>query len=74
MSRSVCKLLHRLHTHLLQVISLPNLLIIDLGYGYVGSTHDATAWKKTHFAEHLEDMLAPDEWIWADSAYPVSIK
>jgi hypothetical protein len=51
---------------------LPNLQIIDIGYGYVGSAHDSTAWKKTYFAEHLDEILAPDEWIWADSAYPVS--
>ncbi len=45
--------------------------IIDYGYGFTGSTHDATAWEKTRiFAEH-ETILQGDEFIWGDSAYPI---
>ncbi|VDC03502.1 unnamed protein product [Peniophora sp. CBMAI 1063] len=54
-----------------QLVCLPNLRIVDFSYGYVGSTHDSTAWQKTKiYAEH-EDLLAEGEWIWGDSAYPI---
>ena len=56
---------------ILQVISLPNLRIIDVGYGFTGSTHDATAWSKTYLAQNHESVLLDGEFIWADSAYPV---
>ncbi|KAF7296686.1 DDE Tnp4 domain-containing protein [Mycena chlorophos] len=55
----------------LQVINLPNLRIIDIGFGYVGSTHDATAWTGTRIYKKRQDLLAPGEWVWADAAYPV---
>jgi hypothetical protein len=54
-----------------QVINLPNLFIIDIGYGYVGSTHDATAWTGTRVYRELETLLSEGEFVWADSAYPV---
>ncbi|KAI0073911.1 hypothetical protein K474DRAFT_1602516 [Panus rudis PR-1116 ss-1] len=56
----------------IQVISLPDLTIIDYGYGFPGSTHDSTAWVKTRMAEQHADILEDGEWVWADSAYPVS--
>jgi hypothetical protein len=56
---------------LCQVINLPNLRIIDFGYGYTGSTHDSTAWEGTRLAQEREDLLEDDEFIWADSAYTV---
>ena len=56
---------------IVQVVSLPNLQIVDVGYGFTGSTHDATAWMKTHIAQNHEDILAEGEFIFADSAYPV---
>ncbi|KDQ48956.1 hypothetical protein JAAARDRAFT_128009 [Jaapia argillacea MUCL 33604] len=31
----------------IQIVSLPNLQIIDYGFGFTGSTHDSTAWQKT---------------------------
>ncbi|EIN04729.1 hypothetical protein PUNSTDRAFT_24189, partial [Punctularia strigosozonata HHB-11173 SS5] len=55
----------------IQVISLPNLQIIDFGYGFTGSTHDSTAWKETRVYREHEMILEGQEWIWADSAYPV---
>lgn len=61
-------------THLVagqQVVSLPNLRIIDVGFGHVGSTHDATAWEGTRIAQEPEVYLGEREWVWADSAYPV---
>lgn len=54
-----------------QIVSLPNLQIIDFGYGYTGSTHDATAWEATRMAKEHSTLLEHGEWIWADSAYPV---
>jgi DDE superfamily endonuclease len=56
---------------LLQVISLPNLRIIDFSYGHMGSTHDSTAWEDTQIVQEHEDIIKDGEWIWADSAYPV---
>ena len=50
---------------------MPNLRIIDFSYGHTGSTHDATAWEGTRIAQEHESLLEDDEWIWADSAYPV---
>ena len=57
----------------IQIVSLPNLCIIDYGYGFTGSTHDSTAWEETHtFLEHIE-IFDKGEFIWGDSAYPVRI-
>lgn len=54
-------------------MSLPNLCIIDYGYGFTGSTHDVTAWGKTHiYAEH-DNIFKENEFIWGDSAYPACI-
>jgi hypothetical protein len=55
-----------------KIVSLPNLQIIDFSYGHTGSTHDSTAWESTQMAQKHEELLEKDEWIWADSAYPVT--
>jgi len=55
------------------VVSLPNLQIIDFSYGHTGSAHDASAWESTRLALEREDLMEENEWVWADSAYPVSI-
>ncbi|KAF5366613.1 hypothetical protein D9758_009000 [Tetrapyrgos nigripes] len=55
-----------------QIVLLPNWHIIDFSYGHVGSTHDATAWEETRLFKEYESLLQ-DEWIWADSAYPIQI-
>ena len=55
-----------------QIVSLPNLRIIDYGYGFTGSTHDSTAWEKTRIYEEHLNVFEGDEFIWGDSAYPVS--
>jgi hypothetical protein len=55
-----------------QVVSLPNLRIIDFSYGHTGSTHDSTAWDETRLAQQHETLLDDGEFVWADSAYPVS--
>ncbi|KAL1937494.1 hypothetical protein VTO73DRAFT_13146 [Trametes versicolor] len=54
-----------------QIVSLPNLRIIDVSYGFTGSTHDSTAWDATRVARDHEELLAGKEFIWADSAYPI---
>lgn len=56
---------------MLQIISLPNLRIIDFGYRFTGSTHESTAWLPTYIPNEYEDLLEGDEFVWGDSAYPV---
>lgn len=57
----------------IQIVSLPNLRIIDYGYGFTGSTHDSTAWEETRiFLEHVE-IFDEGEFIWGDSAYPIEL-
>jgi hypothetical protein len=55
----------------LQLISTPDLQIIDYGVGLPGSQHDATAWEATRVPQQHTVLLEPDEWVWADSAYPL---
>lgn len=44
-------------------------MIVDYSVGLPGSQHDATAWKETWVSKECEKLLAPDEWVWADTAY-----
>src|SRR5712691_1948612 len=54
-----------------QLVTLPNsLLIVDYGLGHTGSVHDSMAFRTTHIFRQHEQILAPGEWIWSDSAYP----
>lgn len=46
--------------------------IFDIVVGLPGSVHDASAWKMSAIYRNNEAYLAPGEWIWADSAYPIS--
>ncbi|EGO22573.1 hypothetical protein SERLADRAFT_440586 [Serpula lacrymans var. lacrymans S7.9] len=56
-----------------QAIILPhNLKIIDYGLGHVGSTHDSSAFQDTLTSQNHKVFLNEDEWIWADSAYPIT--
>jgi hypothetical protein len=57
----------------LQIMSLPNLCIIDFSYGHTGSTHDSTAWEDMRIVQEHRDIIKNEEWIWADSAYLVCI-
>ena len=43
---------------------------MDYAVGHTGSVHDAQAFRATHIFKEHERILAPGEWIWADSAYP----
>ncbi|KAI0045771.1 hypothetical protein FA95DRAFT_1618110 [Auriscalpium vulgare] len=58
-------------THM-DIVSMPNLRIIDFSYGYTGSAHDSTAWAKTRIYQEHDTLLEDGEFIWGDSAYPVS--
>lgn len=53
-------------------MSTPNLRIIDFSFGHVGSAHDSTAWEQTRLVQENEHLMDDGEWVWADSAYPVS--
>lgn len=55
----------------IQIVSLPNLRIIDFSYGHTRSTHDASAWEDTRIAQDHDTLLENGKWVWADSAYPV---
>ncbi|KAF8592792.1 hypothetical protein K439DRAFT_1324381, partial [Ramaria rubella] len=54
-----------------QLISTPDLRIIDYGVGMPGSQHDATAWLHTRIPQEHDTLLSPREWVWGDSAYPL---
>ncbi|KAF7289251.1 DDE Tnp4 domain-containing protein [Mycena indigotica] len=54
-----------------QVVNLPNLRIVDIGFGHVGSTHDTTAFGTTKIYQQRQFILKPGEWIWGDAAYPI---
>ncbi|KAF7291383.1 DDE Tnp4 domain-containing protein [Mycena indigotica] len=56
-----------------QLITTPDLRIIDYGIGLPGSQHNATAWKKTRIPSEFVVLLPNGEWIWADSAYPLQL-
>lgn len=52
-------------------MNLPNLQIVDYGYGYTGSTHDATAWEQTRIFKEHDTVFEGKEFVWGDSAYPI---
>ncbi|KIK92117.1 hypothetical protein PAXRUDRAFT_794583, partial [Paxillus rubicundulus Ve08.2h10] len=53
------------------IISTPDIWIIDYSVGLPGSQHDSTAFTETHISQEHHTLLAPDEWIFADTAYPL---
>ena len=44
-----------------------DLMIVDYSVGHTGSVHDL--WASRTCKEH-DCIFRPDEWMWADSAYP----
>ncbi|KAJ8090774.1 hypothetical protein PM082_024955 [Marasmius tenuissimus] len=54
-----------------QLVSTPDLRIVDYSIGLPGSQHDSTAWSMTDIAQNPRKWLADGEWIWADTAYPL---
>ncbi|KAL7283097.1 hypothetical protein ACG7TL_002522 [Trametes sanguinea] len=55
-----------------QIVSTPDCTIIDYSVGLPGSAHDASAWKETNLAQNHDKLLASSEWVWADTAYPLT--
>jgi hypothetical protein len=55
----------------IKLVSTPNCDIIDYSVGLPGSQHDASAWEETRTYQQHEQLLTEDEWVWADSAYPL---
>ncbi|CAK5274957.1 unnamed protein product [Mycena citricolor] len=41
------------------------------GNRHTGSTHDSTAFAQSRTCKDHAQLIGPNEWIWADSAYPV---
>ncbi|PPQ94789.1 hypothetical protein CVT25_008391 [Psilocybe cyanescens] len=56
-----------------QLITLPNLQIIDYVVGYCGSAHDATVFRVSQTYAHSDKLFKDSEWIWADSAYALDM-
>lgn len=59
-------------THSLQVVNLlnlPNCLIIDYSLGHAGSVHDSSAFEDSYTFQNHNTLFSEDEWIWVDSAY-----
>lgn len=52
-----------------QLITLPNLRIIDYVLGHCGSAHDSTVFKDSRTVKDNAKLFNKQEWIWADSAY-----
>lgn len=50
---------------------LPNLRIVDYVIGHCGSTHDSTAFAESQTVRDHQRLIGRNEWIWADSAYPI---
>ncbi|EGO26454.1 hypothetical protein SERLADRAFT_360716 [Serpula lacrymans var. lacrymans S7.9] len=56
-----------------QITTLPhNLKIVDYGLGHTGSVHDLSAFCDTAIYQTPEKFFTAGEWLWGDSAYPVS--
>jgi hypothetical protein len=54
-----------------QLITLPNLRIVDYVIGHCGSAHDSTAFLDSRTVKDRQRLIGTGEWIWADSAYPI---
>src|SRR5258708_30812745 len=55
--------------HPLQLVTLPNLCIIDYILGPPGSVHDSTAFLQSQAFQESDDLFYNAEWLCADSAY-----
>ena len=58
-------------TFMSQIISTPDLCIVDYALGLPGSQHDTTTWKETWFPCEQHQLLQGNDFVLADSAYPV---
>jgi len=55
--------------HPLQLVTLPNLHIIDYILGLPGSIHDSTAFWQYQAFQESDELFYNGEWLWANSAY-----
>src|ERR1700678_2531651 len=58
--------------HLLQfrqLVTLPNLRIIDYVIGHCGSAHNSTVFHDSRTYRNSSILFNKNEWMWADSAY-----
>ena len=61
-----------LWSDLSQLVTLPDsLVVMDYAVGHTGSVHDALAFRNTRIFKEHDHILAPNEWVWADTAYPI---
>ncbi|KIK92197.1 hypothetical protein PAXRUDRAFT_794050 [Paxillus rubicundulus Ve08.2h10] len=57
----------------LQIGNLPsNLQIVDYAHSLTGFVHDASAFEHTAAVRHTDWFFQGDEFVWVDSAYPVT--
>jgi len=56
-----------------QLVTLPNLRIIDYVLGPPGSVHDSMAFKESCAYKESDQLFPNGEWLWADSAYGLSL-
>ena len=47
-----------------------DLTIVDYSVGHTGSVHDSWAFRSTRTYKEHDRIFGPNEWMWADSAYP----
>ena len=52
-----------------QLVTLPNLRIIDYVIGHCGSAHDSTVFQDSRTYRNSGVLFNENEWMWADSAY-----
>ncbi|KAF9514843.1 hypothetical protein BS47DRAFT_1258617, partial [Hydnum rufescens UP504] len=51
------------------IVNTPDCRIVDYVAGHCGSAHDSTVFVESSLALKPEVWLAPNEFVWADSAY-----
>src|ERR1700678_321719 len=52
-----------------QLVTLPNLRIIDYVIGHCGSAHDSTVFYDSRTYRNSGILFNENEWMWEDSAY-----
>ncbi|KIJ15708.1 hypothetical protein PAXINDRAFT_40999, partial [Paxillus involutus ATCC 200175] len=52
-------------------VQVLNPHIINYSVGLPGSQHDSTAFAETHILKEHQMLLSSDEWIFADTTYPL---
>ena len=53
----------------IQLVTTPDLRIIDYVLGPPGSVHDSTSFRESRAFKESETLFRHGEWLWADSAY-----